>query len=132
MTLFNRWRRHQDALDEPGAGRGSGTAAAGLRWPAPRRSELGHLERRRRTAVEDRQLLGLDLDLPVASFGFSLPGRRDATLPLTARTNSLRSSAAGGQEFLAVRFEDNLGDAVAVAQVDEHQGPDRGTCSPSH
>ena len=59
---------------------------------------------------------------PVLSLGFSLPGRRGATVPLTPMTYSLRSSWARRLELGAgLGLEDDLGDAVAVAEVDEDQ-----------
>ncbi len=55
-------------------------------------------------------------------FGLTVPAGRGMTFPLTASTNSLRTSSAtlmgvGAQ----VRVEGQLGEAVAVAQVDEDQ-----------
>ena len=59
---------------------------------------------------------------PVLSLGFSLPGSRGATVPLMPTTYSLRSSRGSGLQLGAgVGLEDDLGDPVAVAQVDEDQ-----------
>ena len=62
---------------------------------------------------------------PVASFGFSVPASRFVTFPVTRRTNSLRTSLAdlvGVGRFRGV--DDDLRQAVAVAQVDEDQLPE--------
>ena len=40
--------------------------------------------------------------------------------PLTARTNSLRTSWASGEHLRVVGLDDHLRQAVAVAQVQEH------------
>ena len=82
-----------------------------------------HLEGRRRSGVIHSHLAGARTSMPpVFSFGFSLPGSRGATIPLTPTTYSLRSSLPLGLKALAgIRLEDDLGNAVAIAEVNEGQ-----------
>ncbi len=101
-----------------GAGRGSDTSAAALRWARARasRTEASAWRCRRPGPGHGPR------SPPVLSLGFSLPGSRGATVPLMPTTYSLRSSLAARLELLPrVGLEDDLRDPVAVAQVDEDQ-----------
>ena len=58
---------------------------------------------------------------PVASFGFSVPGTRGATLPSTSITSSWRSVCAiVGQLRIFLGTENDLGQSFAIAQIDEN------------
>ena len=61
---------------------------------------------------------------PVGSFAFSVPARRGATSPATLTTNSLRTRLGDGVGLGRLGpVDDDLGDPVAVAQVEEDQLP---------
>ena len=71
---------------------------------------------------------------PVAMLGLMVSAVRSATMPSTAITYSARTSSAlavhGGVDVLV---EDDLGDAVAVAQVDEdHAAQIAAAMHPAH
>ena len=81
-----------------------------------------HLERRRRRGVVDDQLLDPDLDGAGLELGVLLAGQAGGDRPLDADDVLVAQLAGAGLELGAgLGLEDDLGDAVAVAQVDEDQ-----------
>ena len=81
---------------------------------------VGDLERRRLRAREDRQRVGLDLDVAGREVGVLVAAAldddaRDADAELAAQLAGQRVGLGAGR-----RLEDDLGEAAAIAQVDEH------------
>jgi hypothetical protein len=85
--------------------------------------QLRHVERRRRTAVEDDQFGRLQFDLAGGQVGVLLAGQplRDRALDGDAE---LAPQLLGGLDQLGlVGLEHDLRQPVPVAEVDEHQRP---------
>ena len=81
-----------------------------------------HLERRRRRGVVNDQLLDADLDAAGLELGVLLAVQPRGDRSLDADDELVAQLTAAGLELLArVGLEDDLGDSVAVAQVDEDQ-----------
>ena len=81
-----------------------------------------HLEGRRGRGVVDDQLLDPDLDRAGLELGVLLAGQAGCDGPLDADDVLVAQLAGAGLELCAgFGLEDDLGDPVTVAQIDEHQ-----------
>src|SRR5262249_15158912 len=84
--------------------------------------EFRHGEGRRRAAVEDLHLVCPDLDLARTKLGVLLAGKPMNDGPFDGDDPFAAQLARGVEQFLAaLRLENDLGDAVAVAEIDEHE-----------
>ena len=81
-----------------------------------------HFERRRRRRVIDDQIRRADLDAAGLELGIVLAGQPRSDDPLDADHVLVAQLAAAGLKLVAgLRLENDLSQAVAVAQVDEQQ-----------
>ena len=81
---------------------------------------MAHVEGGRLGGVERRGRRRRDFDLAVGRLGFAVPSGRSRTTPAMLTTHSARKRSASAKAFPGfVGMEDDLHDAVAVAQVDE-------------
>ncbi len=83
-------------------------------------AELGDLEGRRRTAVQDLYLFGLDLDVSGGKFRVCLSLRAVQNLAPSRQDKFSTNLFAEGDNGGVVGFENDLSEAVAIAKIDEH------------
>jgi hypothetical protein len=82
--------------------------------------KLGDREGRSRTAVEDLHLLRLDLDVAGRQLWVVLARQAFADLPLDGQDEFGANLLGRLEQMRMVCLEDDLGDAIAIAEVDEH------------
>ena len=82
---------------------------------------VGDRERRRLASFSSRTSDATTSTSPVSSFGFTVSALRRSTVPRTPTTISVRSFLASCDQRVVVA-DDDLRDAVAIADVEEEDG----------